>query len=183
MSADARTKAEALRLAATADDFDAWLGRAEAGSICVYARGEYLDPQCRTAARARDMAQAGIVRLNRRVVDGVGEYLAIKLAPGWTRPRVAGADALLAPGTITAMIYEILSHAAEHGHRCPTMRDIALALAMKDEDAARYQMRKLSFAGHIIIEKRGPGISPIVTICSTGMRTAAAAARSDGRIL
>jgi hypothetical protein len=174
MSAAVRS-AEMLRMVSPPGDVEAWVRKAYAGQLGVYARGPYLDPECPTALLVNALKDRGIVQPNRRTVQGMGEYLITKLAPGYARPLADGPPCSPPlPGTEIGNVYEILCHAAEHGHPCPTNRDIAIALALRDHERARYLIGQLAEQDHIMIEDRGRLVTRVVTIMATQRSTSGA---------
>lgn len=169
-----------LRLAASDADLAAWIAQARPGSICVYARGGPLDPASAVARHARLLEQAGSVRLHHRRAGAVGEYLAVKLAPGYLTDPLRDPDTrepmLPDPSTNLGGIYALLARAARHRQPCPTNREIAQVLALPSVDRARYLVSKLAAAGHIMVENRGPRVRRVVTISASGARTSASRA-------
>jgi hypothetical protein len=161
-----------LRFAAcaSAEDLDAWLARAPAGALFVYARGGVLDPECAVARRAKALREAGAVRLNFRKVDGEGEYLATRLAPVAPPPQRRDP-----PGenSIDGRVLRALDRAARRGQPCPTNRELAIGLGLADAASAGHIVRKLAAAGHISIERRGTWLRRVVTLCRSGARTSA----------
>ena len=143
---------------ASEDDLSGWAERAGEGDWCIYARAAYLPKASFSAALARRTA----VAFNDRAVYGD------RPTP---RPRASADVRREALSSEARRVLDLLARRADDGAHCPSNREIARACALRDADAAAYQIRVLVQAG-LIVRHMVP-LSPgrIVTIVETGRKT------------
>lgn len=165
---DGRWRLGALGWAISAEDFTRWLAQAPVGARLDYAGGPEMPHHFPVVAAVRAAVEAGAVLSHNE-----------RCGRGWCffvvrRDGAAGASAAVwpEPGSVAARLLGLLVRTAGRHHPCPTNAVLALALDLRNADAARYLMRQLADAGLISIENRGPLERRIVTIIGSNMRTA-----------
>ena len=170
---------------ASEDDLSGWAERAGEGDWCIYARAAYLPKASFSAALARRMAARWMVTLPSRRCPSrpdLWEYLARRTAVAFNdravygdrptpRPRASADVRREALSSEARRVLDLLARRADDGAHCPSNREIARACALRDADAAAYQIRVLVQAG-LIVRHMVP-LSPgrIVTIVETGRKT------------
>ena len=169
---EATTYADPLVLGAS-------LAGARAGQSFIYAAGPVLDPRHPTAQLVSAERAAGRARthLQGRDLQGRQRYSVVKLDPEPSdKPVVSAAQAARLKRSELALL-NLLAGAARRGEACPSLRSIAVALALPDRQAAQYALRRLRQMRLIEIENPSARVR-VVRIVSTGLSTAPAAALS-----
>ncbi len=149
-------------------DFARWLETARAGARIIYAGGPVLPRDMAVYHAVKAALDAGRVSTHQARENGACVYIAERLP----EPAAAASAPFPEPGSVAARMLEILRQTAARALPCPTNSVLAIALHLKDAEAARYVFGQLVRAGLIAVENRGPKARRIVTICATGGRTA-----------
>lgn len=164
----------ATMFVATAAEIDAWLRRAGAGDCCVYARVARLDRGLDGATLARRAAAQALVTLRQTrhaPASPLFDYIARRTA---LPIRAEAAAVPPSDDALTADARRVLDHLARQADQeapASTNRGIARACGLKDEDAARYQLRRLRALGKIIVKPVPADPGRQIIIVETGART------------
>jgi hypothetical protein len=159
------------RGAISAADVARFARDAEPGSEQVYAWGDPDAPRALPGFReARRAYERGLVVLRWRASDGRREYLMRKVA---NRARAKTGGGYVKSSDI-AHVMDRLRRAAEFQLPCPTNEEIDAGLVRDGfgERDASYLVALLRKQKKIITSVEGPGRRRVVTIVSTGKRTA-----------
>lgn len=153
-------------------DFERWLEQADVKAELVYAGGPALPQAMPVVIAVREAVAAGDVRSHQRKVDGRWEYFVVRRRPDVApRPGRSARDAI-APDSLKGQMLSRLSIAAANARPCPTNAELAMALGLKDAEAARYVFNQLHSMGRISVAARGPRMRRVVTIVASGQSTA-----------
>ncbi|MBA15547.1 MAG: hypothetical protein CMN73_04240 [Sphingomonas sp.] len=166
---EARFVLEPLAYTVEAEALARWVREAAPGSELRYAWGQ-VEPRTAAAwAMVQELTAAGLVTPLQRRADGQREWIIRKRAP--VAVRVAAGR----PDPAAAMLAH-LTDCASRGLPCPTNAALAVALNLRDGDAARYLIRRLIVEGAIRVRHIGPRAPRLVTIVASGKCTAEARA-------
>lgn len=166
-----RARFQAAPLATFADEaaLAAWIDAAAPEDCAIYATGPALPQQHPTVRMVQTLTDRGVLRVHvKRRVDGRGfDFLAFKRAaePVRSAPPPARGEAK------QARVLTLLTQRAAAGGVMPSNGELARACGLKNADAARYQLEKLTARGEIRIEDFGPNERRCVTIVATGQTT------------
>lgn len=155
---------------ADAGQMRAWIERAVPGQVLIYAEGPSLgDGRHEAVLVARSWADSQRAEIKQERCDSGFRYLARKREP---RPEPAVSfrlprDLAGSPG---GEMLRLLAELAEAGLPCPSYRDLAEQLGLRNLQQARYQLERLEAAGRIAVAREGDHRT--VTITETGLATA-----------
>ncbi|MPT48275.1 MAG: hypothetical protein E2598_07605 [Sphingobium sp.] len=172
-----------------ADRVLAWAEKAAKGETLAYARAYDRAPDD-ALVMPRSLSDAGLVELVRRRRDGHWAYIAQRTAMPFDPARInrrasRGCVRLAGRGSAQAMdraLMRILGRCVRLEQPCPSNAALAVMLGLTGEIAASYRMRRLVAQGLIEVEQPDPRAGRIITILSSGARTAPGtlAVRSKG---
>lgn len=161
-----------------------WLAKAKPGELFTYATGVHVDRQHQTVVLVRQMTEDGLVCPHHRPgPDGTGrEHLVRRRDKGEGASAVLARQRVAMPERDTPLgeCLAMLTRSANFTRPCPTNADIARALGLRNDDAARYLLRQLVEMRLIEVEDRGSRVTRVVTILSgnsAGRRTSQALTR------
>ena len=164
----------------TAADVEAWIGIAQPGDRLCYNAGWGLPKRAPGVLAVDELIESGeVLPFQTRRTDGKGSNYWIQ-----RRAEIDASATLLSSAAIAGdgegeavadQLMVILRRCARFDRRCPTDREIAEQLDLKNSDASNYQIRKLRSAGRIDIVTVQSGEHAgwrVVTITASGARTA-----------
>lgn len=149
---------------------EAWVERAEAGAEQIYAAGVETVRGSEVGLAALRLIAEGLIVTFQTGVPGARNYIARRTAQAG-RTIVQRPAAAQARSDMRAVL-ELLREAARRGRPCPTNKRIAELCGLPTALAASYRLRCLREQGLIDIELVGDSPGRIITIRSSGQRTA-----------
>jgi hypothetical protein len=162
---------------AEAAAIESWAKAAKPGDLFIYARATGMPRGSAGGATARMLEAQGHLRLHLRSLGGgYYEYRAYRRAA--SRPAVSRPVSRIEPrldGDM-ARLMRVLRFCARQGMPCPTNQQLAKRVGCADRERVKYALRRLRDLGKISWEVVDPATKArVVTICDTGIRTAAPA--------
>jgi hypothetical protein len=151
-----------------------WVRRAGSGERCIYARVARLDRGIEGAVLARKLAGEGVIALCPQSRHAAGSPLFDYIARRTGLPVRGDAPPPPDEETLTPEARRVLDHIArqaDQGAPASTNRGIARACGLRDDQAARYQLRRLRDLGAIIVKPVPVEPGRQITIVETGART------------
>lgn len=174
MSAVIATPGRAAELAhaAPVEQLEAWLAAAAPGAQAIYASGPDLPREAPGVKLvARWIGEKKVHPLQQRDPRNPARWNFLIVKAGGS-PRDSGRPLHAVDRTEMRAMLSLLRRYAARGKPCPSHREMAELLDLPDRHHARRLIERLVAEGKIRVASRGRNLPCVVTIISSGKRTA-----------